>query len=152
MTRPAGRVRRCSKCHGSSPVGSRSLQNITGRVGSGQEVFKSRGSGPVGTRIFQSSRFGSGPVKIYFFPISRIGSGRVNNFSNFTGRARSDQEVMKISRVGSGHDPRERGNSRVGSARPASCFLQSHSARGCDTSKAFFFLPKGFSRTKYSII
>ena len=74
--------------------------NLTGRVGSGQEVFKSRGSGLV------LKSYGSG----------RVGSGQVKNSSNFTGRVRSGQEVMKSSRVGSGHDPRETGHSRVGPA------------------------------------
>ena len=58
----SGRVKRCSKCHGSGRVGSTTFQisrvgpgrikrfsNITGRVGSGPEVFKSRGSGRVGS-------------------------------------------------------------------------------------------------------
>ena len=97
LTRPVDRVTWCSKCHGS------------GRIGSGQEVFKiSDGSGRVGSRGFQ---------------ISWVGSGRVKTFSNLTGRVGSGQEVMKISRVGSGHDSREAGHSRVGPALPASCFL-----------------------------
>ena len=71
MTRSAGRVRGFSKCHGSSlvgrvivflnltgRVGSRSV--LAGRIGSGQEVLKSRGSGRVGSRGFEISRVGSG--------------------------------------------------------------------------------------------
>ena len=48
---------------GSGRVGSGSLQNLTGRVGSDQEFFKSRGSGQVGSRVFQISRVGPGRVK-----------------------------------------------------------------------------------------
>ena len=48
---------------GSGRVGSGSVQNLTGRVGSGQEVFKSCGSG-------------------------QVGSGRVTTFSNLTGRVK----------------------------------------------------------------
>ena len=74
LTRPAGRVTGCSKCHGLGPVGSRSVQNLTGRVGSGrvkefsnikgrvrpsQEVMKARGSGEVMTREKRVTR-GSG--------------------------------------------------------------------------------------------
>ena len=57
------RVTWCSKCHGLGRVGSGSVQTLTGRVGSGQEVSKSRGSGQVGSRVFQISRVGSGRVK-----------------------------------------------------------------------------------------
>ena len=61
------------------------------------------------------------------------GEGRVKNFSNLTGRVRSGQEVIKSSRVGSGHDPVRNGSpagrasmtrklvfadSRVGPAHP----------------------------------
>ena len=55
----------------------------SGQVGSGQEVFKCHGS------------------------------GRVKEFSNIPGRVRSGHEVFKISQVGSGHDPRDTGHSRV---------------------------------------
>ena len=48
---------------------------LAGRIGSGQEVFKSHGS------------------------------GRVKRFSNLTGQVGSGHEVFKMSRVGSGHDP-----------------------------------------------
>ena len=68
------RVTGCSKFHGS------------GRVGSGQEVFK----------------------------ITRVGLGRIKRFSNIAGRFRSGgfqtsrigsgREVTKSSRIGSGHD------------------------------------------------
>ena len=44
MTRLADRIRRLSKSRGSSGVGSRGVWNITGRVGSGQEVVKFCGS------------------------------------------------------------------------------------------------------------
>ena len=71
----SGRVRRISKPRGS------------GRVGSGQEVFK----------------------------ISRVGSGRVRRFSNLADRVGSGQDVSKFSRVGSGQDVLK--ISRVGSGR-----------------------------------
>ena len=47
MTRPADHVRSFSKYRGSSGVWSRGVWNLTGQVGSGQEVFKSCGSGRV---------------------------------------------------------------------------------------------------------
>ena len=53
MTRPAGRVTCCSKCHGSGRVESgrvKRFSNLVGRVRSGQEYFKSHGSGRVGSR------------------------------------------------------------------------------------------------------
>ena len=64
ITRPAGRVTWSAKC---SRVESGSVHNIpgrvgSGRVGSGQEVFKCRRSGPAGSRVFQTSRFGFGRV------------------------------------------------------------------------------------------
>ena len=57
----SGRVRKCS--------------NLTGRVGSGQEVFKSRGWRQVRSRVFQISRVGSG----------RVGSGQEGD-EKLTGR------------------------------------------------------------------
>ena len=60
------------------------------------------------------------PKKVDEFDVEggEVGSGRVNNLSNLTGRVRSRQEVMKSSRVESGHDPRqqETGHLRVGPA------------------------------------
>ena len=47
MNRPAGRVRRVSKTRGPSRVGSRGVRNLTGRVASDREVFKSHGPGRV---------------------------------------------------------------------------------------------------------
>ena len=55
--------------------GSRGVQNLTGRVGSGVEVFESHGSGQAGSRVFQISRVGSGWVNN--FRISRVGSDRI---------------------------------------------------------------------------
>ena len=107
MTRPAGPVRRVSKCCGSGRVGSGGVRHVTGRVGSSQQVLKSRWSVRVGSRGF---------------PISRVGSCRVKRFSNLVGRFTSGHEVFKMSRVRSGHDPRDTGHSRVGSPSPASCF------------------------------
>ena len=61
-----------------SPV--KRLRNLTGRVGSGQEVLKSRGS-------------------------RRVGSGQKVLKSRGSGRVRSTG--VEISRFGSGHDPRD---------------------------------------------
>ena len=79
MTPSADRVRRFPKPHGSGRIGSSQdvlksrapsqvgseVSNLTGRVGSGQEGLKSRGSG----------RVGSGRVGPRGFEISRVGSG-----------------------------------------------------------------------------
>ena len=45
MTRPAGRVSGCSKCHGTGRAGSGQEVFKIPPVGSGQDVFKSCGSG-----------------------------------------------------------------------------------------------------------
>ena len=72
-------------------VGSGGFQNLAGRVGSGQDVFKSRGSGRVGSGGFQNlaGRVGSRRLEIL---AGRVGSGRVG----------SGQDVSKFSRIGSG--------------------------------------------------
>ena len=70
----SGRVRKCSKSHGS------------GRVRSGQKFFKIHGSGRV--KNFSNLR-------------GRVRSGREVMKSS---RVRSGQEVMQNSRVGSGHE------------------------------------------------
>ena len=62
----------------------------------------------------------AGRVGSRSFQISRVGLGWVKKFSNVIGRIRSGQEVLKISGVWSGHDPRETGHSRVGPAGRAS--------------------------------
>ena len=98
MNLPAGWIAGCSKCHGwgrvgSGRVGLGSVQNRTGRVESGHDVFKYRGSGRVG-----SARLGS-----RIFQISGVGSG-------------PDKGLMRRSGVGSGHEPREAGHSRIGPA------------------------------------
>ena len=93
MTRPAGRVKGVSKSCGSGRVIT--FQNLTGRVVSGQKVSKSRGSGRVG------------PIGLKNLA-GRVGSGQEVSKSRGSG-----QEVFKISRVGSGHDPRDMGHSRV---------------------------------------
>ena len=68
MTRVgSGRVRRCSKCHGSGLVNE--FSNLAGRVGSSQEVFKSHGSGRVG-----SGRVGSGQEVFKYLGSGRVGS------------------------------------------------------------------------------
>ena len=96
MTPSAGRIRGISKFHGSGRAGSGSLWFKTsrvgpGRVGSGQELSKSRGSGRAGSRGIKISRSG------------QVGS-----------------RVLKTSRVGLGHDPRA-GHSRLKPPRPAGC-------------------------------
>ena len=83
MTRPV-----VSQSRGSSRVNR--LQNLLGRVGS---------------TGFTISRVGSGPKAL-----KSRGSGRVKRLQNLAGRVRSGQEVFKISRVGSGHDPRDTGH------------------------------------------
>ena len=82
----------------------------SGRIGSGQEFFKSHGSGRV---------------------------GRVKRFSNLPGRVGSVHDVFKMSRVRSGHDPRDTDHSRIGPADlvRGSVFLQTYSC-----------LPEGRSR------
>ena len=78
--------------------GSRGFQNLAGRVVSGQEASKSRGSDRVRSgQEFSKSR-GSG----------RVGSGRVG--SGRVGSGRVGSRVFKISRVGSSHDPRDTGH------------------------------------------
>ena len=59
-------------------VGSGGFQNLAGRVGSGQDVFKSRGSGRVGSGGFQNlaGRVGSRRLEIL---AGRVGSGRVGS-------------------------------------------------------------------------
>ena len=47
LTLPADHVRRLSRYPGSSEVGSIGVWNITGRDGSGLEIFNSRGSGRI---------------------------------------------------------------------------------------------------------
>ena len=83
-------------------VGSRGVQNVTGRVGSDQEAFKISRVG--------SGQVGSGRVKSFPNLTVRVGSGRVKNFSSFTGRVGSGHFFFQIKRVGSGH-----GSGRVGS-------------------------------------
>ena len=108
MTRPAGRVKGVSKSRGSGRVGSLRFKIKILRVGSGQKVSKSRGSGRVGLGDFQN--------------LARVGSGQVERFQNLAGRLMSGQELFKISRVGSDHDPRDTGHSQVKPPRPAGCF------------------------------
>ena len=64
--------------------GSGSVENITGRVGSGR----------IGSRGFKCCRSG------------QVGSGQDLFESHGSGRVGSGQEAMKSSRVGSGHEPR----------------------------------------------
>ena len=132
MTGPADRVRRCSKGHSSDRAGSRSVQYLTGRVGLGR----------VGSRGCQISRVRLGLVKIFSNLTGRVGSGRVKKCANLTGRVRSGQEETKSSRVGSGHDPRETAQSRVGPARPVTCFLLTRGSGPRHFEKLPSFCPK----------
>ena len=85
----------------------------SGRVGSGREVLKSRGSGPLGSRILRISRIGLDRVGSGWIGSGRVGSGqaffksygsgRVKNVASIMDPVRSGQELMKSSRVGSGH-------------------------------------------------
>ena len=81
-----------------SQVGSGRLHNLTGRVGSSQDVFKYHGSGRVGFKIswVGSGRVWSGRVQNL---TGRVGPGR---FQNLTSRVGSGKDVFKISRVESG--------------------------------------------------
>ena len=82
----------------------------SGRVGSGQKV--SNLAGRVGSR-FQNL---AGRVGSIGFTISRVMSGRVKRFvsnSRGSGRVGSGHEVVKIAPVGSSHDLRDTGHSRV---------------------------------------
>ena len=67
------------------------------------------------------------------------------------GRVRSGQEVIKNSRAGSGHEPRETNGPLVGRASTTreSFFTDrpAHPARGSDTSKCYLYRFKGSSFT-----
>ena len=82
-------------CSGNNQGFSRIMTRPAGRV---KGVLKSRGSGRVGSGHYGLKSHGSGWV----------GS---RGFQNLACRVGSDQEVFKISRVGSGHDPRDTGHS-----------------------------------------
>ena len=114
-------------------IGSRVVQNVTGRVGS-------RG-----------------------FLISRVGSGRVKSFSNLTGRTGSDQEFFKShgsTQVGSRGHEKLTGRVRSRPARNRSLADRASMTRELfstdlgvgpahltlNTLPVLFF-PKGFSRT-----
>ena len=96
-TRPAGRVKGVSKYRGS------------GRVGLLGFEISWVGPGRVGSRRVKrlSKSCGSGQVESRDFKISRVGSCRINRFQSLAVRVGSGQEVVKISRVGSGHDLRD---------------------------------------------
>ena len=84
------------------------FKNFTSRVGSGQQVLKSRESGRVGSRGLKSR-----------------GSGRVGSCQEVwksRGSIRVGSRGLEISRVGSGHDPRDTDHSRVKPPWPAGCF------------------------------
>ena len=73
VTRPDPYLTGQQESGGLDRAGTGGVQNLTGQVGSGQEVFKSHGAG-------------------------RVGSGRIRRFSNLRGRVGWGQEVSKISR------------------------------------------------------
>ena len=97
---------------------SRVTRIVAGRVGSGQEHFKTSrvGSGRVGSGGFQNlaGRVVSGQE---VFRISRVGSGRVRSFSKSRGSGRVGSRRLEIlaGRVGSGQDVSK--FSRVGSSQ-----------------------------------
>ena len=108
------------------------------------------GMGRVVSRIFEILRVGSGRIKCFANLTGRVGS--VQEFSNFTGRGQLDPEVMKGSRVKSGHEPRgQTGHSRAIMA--GEFFLLTRGSDPCLwlTYPALVtlpaVLPKGFSRT-----
>ena len=71
-------------------IGSRGVRNLTGRLGSAQQVFKSRRSGRVGSNAFQNSR---------------VGTSRVKRFSKSRGSGRVRSKHVNIARVESSGDP-----------------------------------------------
>ena len=73
-----GRIRRCSNITG---------RVMSGRVGPGQDVVRTRGWNRVGSGGFQTSR---------------AGSGQVRRLSKFRGRLGSGQDISFFSRAGSG--------------------------------------------------
>ena len=90
MIRPAGRVTGCS--------------NVTGPVGSGQEVFKISRIGSDRFKRYSNIVGGVRSGKTFSSLTGRVGLGRVKMLSNLTDRVRSDQEVTTR---GSGqHDSR----------------------------------------------
>ena len=94
-----GPVKGVSKSRGSGRV-KLHFKISPGRVGSGQEVSKSRGSGLVGSIGFKNLA-------------GQVGLGQEVSKSRGSGRVGSGQEVFKTTRVGSGHDPRDTGHSQV---------------------------------------
>ena len=88
----SGRVRKISKPRGSGRVRSGQEVFKISRVGSGRvkRLSKPRGSGRVGSGGFQITRVGSGRVKT---PRNSRGSGRVRTSRNFTGRVGSADQT-----------------------------------------------------------
>ena len=89
-------------------VGSRSVQNLTGRVGSRGSQYC--GSGQVGSRVFFKSH-GSGRVKIF------------SNLTGLSGRVGSGQEVIKAHGSGQVMIREKRVTRGSGQRDPTSCFL-----------------------------
>ena len=79
------------------------------RAGSGRvrKCSNSHGSG----RVYRFSNL-AGRVKSYSNLTGRVGSGQDFFKFHWTSQV-SGQDIIKSSRVGSGHDPRETGHSRV---------------------------------------
>ena len=115
----SGRVRRCSKSHGSGWVESRDFQNITGQVGSGRVRRFSILAGRVLWSQEVSKSHGSG----------RVGSG---GFQNLAVRAVSGRDISKVPRVRLGHTPRLHYSS--------STFHPDVTQRALNTSVASLFL------------
>ena len=133
----SGRVRSCSKSHGSGRAGSKGshYQNLTGWVGPGQMG-----------QMLEISRVGLGPVILARPNPRETMSGWVVTCSKFHGTGRAGSKMLEISR---GHDP-VRGSDRVTLARsgprkvirPATC----PGIFGCQrfTALAAVGLPKYF--------
>ena len=76
---------------GSGLVGSGSVQNLAGRLGSGREVFKSRGSGQVRSRVLNLT--------------GRVGSGQeMRKSSHGLGQVMTREK--RVTRGSGQHDPR----------------------------------------------
>ena len=117
MNQPASRIKHFLKPRGSRRVGSEGARNLTDRVGSGQQMFKPRGSDRVGSGRVRSGRVGSGRVGSDRVGYSRVGS---RGGSNLTGRIGSGRiKTFSNSLVGSDH----RNLTRPGVTRRTKCDL-----------------------------
>ena len=124
VTRLAGWVRAVSKCRGSGRVIMFYILTLTGR-GSAQDVLKSRESGRVGSGREVSKSDGSCRVGLRGLKVSRV--GRVGSRS------------LEIVRVGSGHDPRTTGHSRVKATVTRGLFLADPRVEPADLAVGYAF-------------